>query len=238
MTDIIDYESGGSQYSVPFNFEGKGKYRDKEPMAMIDTTGSMNDTVRYGHLLTRHEMAYKVIKGVVNELTEMDAAGKTEEDGGGIKVTAFSANRVLDFGDLSPANLDQKWKQIQWEGGTLIVPGWKNLQGNYQREFGKVPVDEQPLQLVTIITDGEAEDLQEFTKMLEKEEDAYVSVVLMGYHHPYYKQHNTVSAHQVALDSFQGLAAKNQRVRVIDCTDVVDHTQICAAILERATQEK
>lgn len=234
----INYEAGGSKYSKPFDFEGKGKYRDTEPMLMLDTTGSMEDTTSLNGTIKRKDIAYWIIKGIVTELTKLDSAAQKqeEEEGGGLKTTLFARDNVVDFGDINPQNLDDKWRRIRWGGGTTILPGWKNLMGNYQREFRGVPIDEQPLQLITIVTDGEAEDLEEFAKKLETEEDAYVTVVVLGYFNPYYDIKS--DPHTRVINAFNALAAKNNRVRIIDATSSIDHSTICAAVLERATQTR
>ena len=236
MASVINYEAGGNTYSKPYDFEGKG-YREKEPMLLLDKTGSMKDTTTLNGTMKRYEMAYFVVKGVVEELTKLDSAAQktVEAEGGGIKTTLFSMDSVQDFGDLNPGNLDTKWLTIQWGGGTLLMPGWRNLMGNYYREFADEPIDEKPLQLITIITDGEADDLETFTKKLESEKDAYITIVVLGYFNPYYQIDS--DPHTKVLKSFNKLAAKNNRVRIIDATDATDHTKICAAILERATQD-
>jgi hypothetical protein len=230
----LKFEEGGSQYSKPFNFEGKGKFRETEPMLLLDTTGSMKDSTSLGGSITRHKMAHDVLSAVVQALTAMDSAGESEEGGGGIKTTSFAGGKATDLGDLNLGNLEEEWSKLRWDGTTAIMPGWKLMLGNFYREFGKKARDEQPLQLITIITDGEAEDIEEFTKVLAKEEDAYVSIVLLGYLNP----QNKDDPHPRLLNMFQTLAKNNTRVRLLDFTGSTDHTQIAAAIMERATQTR
>ena len=105
------------------------------------------------------------------------------------------------------------------------------------QQFKGIPIDEQPLQLITIITYGEADDLEGFTKVLEKEEDAYVTIVLLGYYNSAAFPRES-DPHTKAHASFKGLADKNNRVRIIDASSITDQNKICSAILERATQTK
>ena len=234
MNAPVSFEEGGSQYSAPFDFEGKAKFRDCEPMLLLDITGSMNDVTAYKGELKRKDMAYMIMKGVSDQLTKMDSAGKHEEDGGGIRTIGFATNNVIDLDDINPGNIDEQWAKIQWGSTTNIVPGWKALQKVFYEEFGNLPRNDQPLQLITVITDGEAEDLEKFTAILEKEVDAYVTIVILGYYNPYYLADK--DPHGKVEKSFLDLAAKNSRVRVLLFTNQIDPNPIISSILERATQ--
>lgn len=134
---VIDYEAGGSTYSKPFDFEGKGKYRDTEPMLLLDTTGSMQDFTIQNGTITRADMAHRIVKGIVEELTRLDSAAKAhaEEEGGGIKTTTFAKDNVVDLGDLNPDNIDTIWKTITWGGQTLLLPGTASQQRKEKKSY-------------------------------------------------------------------------------------------------------
>ncbi len=56
----------------------------KEPAAIIDVTGSMNEPVAPGNLLTKRSLATQVLRSLVGELADEDTQGADEEGGGGL----------------------------------------------------------------------------------------------------------------------------------------------------------
>ena len=85
-------------------------------------TGSMQDWTANQGSTKRCDMAHRIVKGIVEELTKLDSAAqkKVEEEGGGIKTTLFAKDNVRDFGDLNPSNIESKWQTIHWGGQVLL----------------------------------------------------------------------------------------------------------------------
>jgi hypothetical protein len=152
----------------------------------------------------------------------MDAQGDKESDGGGLRTVTFANGSATDIGDLNSGNLTEKWNRIHWGGFTQIMPGWNLLKQVYQSEFGHLPLNKQPLMMAIIITDGEADDKTEFEDTLKTDQRAYVVLVCMGFG----KLHDDV------MRSYNRIAERNQRVRVVDFNGNVDPYNI-ARVLKR-----
>jgi len=130
-------------------------------------------------------------------------------------VTTFAGGHAKVLGDVNPKNFKEMWAKIHFGGATEIVPGWNTMLLNYIDEFAEKDASKQPLKLVTLITDGEADDLKEFMEILKKDKDAYVCVILIGCQ---YGDQN----HQTAIDQFTALAETNHRVVFRNFSNCVD----------------
>jgi len=221
-------------FSSRSGFSEKLALKSSEPMLLLDVTGSMEwpAAVRNGvhSTLLRKDLAKAALRMVVQQLQELDTAGKEEEEGGGVMVTTFAGGHGKVVGDFNPANFDTLWARINFSGSTQIVPGWKTMLVNYIDEFAEKDASERPLKLVTLITDGEADDLDEFVNILGKDKDAYVCVILIGC------QCSDQVDHQVAVRQFEGLAAKNPRVVFSNFTDCTDPRALADQILNVCRQ--
>jgi hypothetical protein len=203
-------------FSDRSGFTEKLAFKATEPMLLLDVTGSMEWPPCAGSTHTRHELAKAAIKLVAQQMQDLDTAGKSEAGGGGVMVTTFANGKGTVIGDMNPTNFEKQWACIRWGGHTEIIPGWKNMLLGYIEEFAEKEASERPLKLVTLVTDGEADDLQAFTTVLEKDRDSYVCVILIGY------QHGGGNAHQTAVNQFAALATKNPRVAFCDFTGCDD----------------
>ncbi|MGH9066319.1 MAG: hypothetical protein ACRD0J_02160, partial [Acidimicrobiales bacterium] len=108
--------------------------------------------------------------------------------------------------DLNPDNWRQKWNAIRWGGGTRILPGWNKLVDTYMEEFGEVPKQDRPHLLALVVTDGEADDTEDFAKtIVQARAGTYVCVAILGFG----------AEHDQALQAYRGVASGNDHVRVV-----------------------
>ena len=227
-------------YSIPITVEGVGTAApsappmsqaefirirptlpQKEPMLLLDTTGSMNKGTSVTDETPRCETIREAISLLVSKLAAEDSQAEHEEDGGGLRTITFADNKAHDMEDLNPQNLREKWNNIEWSGGTYIMPGWNLLQSVYYKEFGKLPEKERPLLLALVITDGEAMDIDAFSAALERDSKSYVVIAILGYG----------AEHDDALRSFNNVAQRNYRVKVITLQAETDPESIARTLL-------
>src|SRR5690348_13659671 len=156
--------SSSSQSFPTFGTPGE----EKEPMLLLDTTGSMSYPTEAGGHTKRRETIQEAIKLIVSELAKEDSQAAHEEEGGGLRTITFAGGEAHDIEDLNPDNLHDKWSQIRWGGGTYIMPGLEKLLEVYKEEFGSRPANERPMLMALVITDGEAEDTNEFARAISQ----------------------------------------------------------------------
>jgi hypothetical protein len=183
---------------------------ETEPMLLLDTTGSMSFPVANGSTVKRMDVVKEAIGQIVATLEAKDSQEAKEraagEDKGGVMTVTFAGGSAECLDDLSTDNLHKKWDSIRWGGGTQIMPGWNLLVDTYMEEFGDQPKTERPAMLALVITDGEADDADEFAQTLAQAKGGtYVAVAIVGYG----------AEHDTALKSFQSVAQGNDHVRVL-----------------------
>lgn len=171
----------------------------KEPMLLLDVTGSMNFPAAEGSSTMRRVVIQEAISIVVEALAKEDSEAEHEE-GGGLRTITFANGTATDLEDLNPDNLRSKWERINWDGGTLIMPGWLKLLDVYAEEFGNRPIAVRPKLLALIITDGEARDFSSFVNVLKSLSGSiYVQMAIIGYGAEYDR----------ALQAYQSAATQN-----------------------------
>ena len=179
---------------------------EKEPMLLLDTTGSMNYPTSATDQTPRKDTIREAISLVVDSLADEDSQAGHEAEGGGLRTVTFADGQAHDWGDLNPANLAQKWADIRWAGGTRIMPGWNTLIDVYQDEFGQEPPDQRPLLLALVITDGEADDTDRFAQAIAGASGGvYVVVALIGFG----------AEHDRALAAYKRIEDNNAHVKVV-----------------------
>lgn len=183
---------------------------EKEPMLLLDTTGSMSYPVADGSRIERRQLIGEALGRIVEVLGAEDSQAAKEqasgEEAGGLMTVTFAGGSATCIDDLSPDNWRQKWSQIRWGGGTLIMPGWEALVEQYLEEFGDVPKLDRPHLLALVITDGEAEDTDQFAQTLAQAKGGvYVCIAILGYGHE----------HDRALEVYKKIEAQNDHVRVV-----------------------
>lgn len=177
----------------------------KEPMLLLDRTGSMQYPASVNGTTPRHAVLREALGLLVERLGAQDSAGKQEQGGGGLRTITFAGGAAEDIGDLNSQNLAELWRHIHWSGSTWIKPGFDALCDAYTEEFGSLPQDQRPECLALIITDGEAEDTDTFAEALSRaHNNLYVEVVLLGYG----------AEHKAALAAYKKVAETNHHVKV------------------------
>jgi hypothetical protein len=195
---------------------------EKEPMLLLDVTGSMNYGTSERDTTPRRETIKEAIGIIVATLAKEDAQAGHEEEGGGLRTVVFAGGQASDIGDLNPNNLEEKWRTIRWAGGTRIIPGWNKLIETYSEEFGQVAPAERPLLMALVITDGEADDSDAFGRAIQKASGGvYVALAILGYG----------PEHDAALRSYQQIEAQNAHVRVLPFGSETDPQVIARALL-------
>src|SRR6476659_718553 len=96
--------------------------QEKEPMLLLDTTGSMNYGSADNDPTPRKDVIREAISIIVERLGAEDSQAAEEEEGGGLRTVTFADGQARDIGDLNPDNLQEKWNHIRWAGGTRIMP--------------------------------------------------------------------------------------------------------------------
>src|SRR5258706_12132134 len=91
---------------------------EKEPMLLLDTTGSMNYSSSANDPTPRKDVIREAISLIVERLAAADsqAAEEQEEEGGGLRTITFADGQAHDIGDLNPGNLRDKWSRIHLRG--------------------------------------------------------------------------------------------------------------------------
>lgn len=195
---------------------------EKEPMLLLDVTGSMNYGTSERDPTPRRETIKEAIGIIVATLAKEDAQAGHEEEGGGLRTVVFAGGQASDIGDLNPNNLEEKWRTIRWAGGTRIIPGWNKLIETYSEEFGQVAPADRPLLMALVITDGEADDSDAFGRAIQKASGGvYVALAILGYG----------PEHDAALRSYQQIEAQNAHVRVLPFGSETDPQVIARALL-------
>jgi hypothetical protein len=195
---------------------------EKEPIALVDISGSMTWAVSDGSSVARREVVGEAMGLLVRALEDEDSQAAEEQadgadDKGGLLVHLFS-DHAEELGDLNSSNWRRKWDSIRWGGGTRIMPAWEAAQASYLEEFGEVPAIDRPVLEVLVITDGEASDAAEFAKVLEQANATRkFCVAIVGFG----------SDHDATLRSYKAVEAKNgKHVRVVTFGGETDPTAI------------
>jgi len=196
---------------------------EKEPMLLLDITGSMNSATSPSDPTPRKDTIREAIGIVVSKLAKHDSQAAHEEWGGGLRTVTFANGKAEDLDDLNPGNLKQKWASIRWYGRTLIMPGWRKILQVYKEEFGKKPASQRPILMCLVITDGEAIDGDEFAESLKRLHGAaYVTVVIIGYG----------SEHDECLASYKRISESNAHVKVMTLDSESNPEVIASALIK------
>ncbi len=195
---------------------------EKEPMLLLDITGSMNYGTSANDPTPRRETIKEAINIIVGELAAHDSQAAHEEGGGGLRTVVFSGGHAADIGDLNPGNLNQVWSRIQWAGGTRIMPGWTTLLNTFMGEFGNEPPESRPMLMALVITDGEADDTGPFAQAVAQAAGGvYVVLAIIGYG----------PDHDAALRAYQDIEKGNANVKVVPFGSETDPEVIARALI-------
>lgn len=194
----------------------------REVAAWIDRSGSMTYPAAPGSDISRQEVLGEALGLVVAHLEGEDSQAEQEQaDGsdeeGGVLALSFADN-AKKIGDMNSSNWRRRWAGIQWGGGTRIMPCWDLAQELYLEEFGDLPMLDRPALETLIFTDGEAEDAQEFGKVLAQAKAGRVfAVAILGYG----------KDHDATLEAYRKIEKANPKhVRVVTFAGETDPVAI------------
>jgi len=196
-----------------------------EPMLLLDRSGSMHwpTSPDKRNQVARMDFVREALGNVVAVLAAEDSQADEEDEGaGGLRTVAFGGDGPLALDNLNPGNLNEKWNQINFGGGTLIVPGWNELVDQYMEEFGPVPPKERPVMLVLVLTDGEAQDADEFANILRQVSGGvYIAVGIVGFG----------PEHDQTLASYNSISLGNPHVKVVSFESQTDPSVLSEELL-------
>ena len=200
---------------------------EKEPVALVDISGSMTWAVAANSDVQRRQVVGEAMGLLVKSLEDEDSQAAAEQSGGsdekgGLLVHLFS-DHAEELSDLNSSNWRAKWDSIRWGGGTTIMPAWEAAQAGYLEEFGEVPALDRPVLLVLVITDGEASDWDQFSRVLEQANATRkFCVAIVGHGED----------HDRTLAAYKAVEAKNgKNVRVVTFGGETDPTSIATDLI-------
>lgn len=216
--------------------------RKKEPVLLQDLSTSMdweaapgagewNSTTQTGG---RRGIVIAALRNLVRALEDQDSEAATEQAGGsdelgGLMTHGFATTHV-EIGDLNSSNLERRLNEIPWGGRTYIMPAWKAALADYDGEFGDRDPADQPTMLTLVITDGEADDWDEFAPILERADAKHVFAVAIVGHGD--KHDATVRAYQQAASRNQAQDKFGKRhVQVVSLDSVTDPDEIATDLI-------
>jgi len=205
-----------------------GGERGKEPMLLLDVTGSMDWGTSATDDTPRRDTVGEAISLLVTKLGEHDTEAEHEDDPdeGGLRTVTFAGGKAKDLGDLNKNNVKRKWASIEWKGGTFIMPGYTKLLKVYKEEFGKRPASKRPILMALVITDGEAADTDEFEVALKSIAGyVFVTVALVGFG----------EEHDRALAVYKRLEENNSHIKVVTFDSETDPKVIANKLLNMVT---
>ena len=178
MTTPARTETGGPARTPRSEITSVRKPNRKyEPVLLLDLSGSMDwgaadedgRAQDFPDPRSRRAIITEALPHLVRALAKEDSEAATEQAGGsdeqgGLLAFGF-ASAPVEIGDLNESNLARRLGQIQWGGGTAIVPAMKLALKEYNDEF-EDDEDDSRVHLVLVVTDGEASDWHEFEPYL------------------------------------------------------------------------
>lgn len=182
----------------------------------------------------RRGIVIDALRGLVRALEDEDSEAAAEQASGsdelgGLMTHGFASGHV-EIGDLNSSNLQRRLNSIQWGGRTYIMPAWRAALADYDEEFGDREPDEQPVMLTVVVTDGEADDWEQFEQVLLKASYKRVFVVaVVGYgrkHDATVRAYSTVAKRNQAADK-----RGRENVRVVSFDSVTDPYEIATDLI-------
>lgn len=103
------------------------------------------------------------------------------------------------------------------------MPGWNKLLDVYLEEFGGINPEERPLLMALIITDGDADDSEQFAKALQQVSNRiYVVLAIIGYG----------PDHDNALNTYKMIQENNYHVKVLEFGSETNPQTIAQTLLK------
>lgn len=162
----------------------------------------------------------RALEGLDTEAAKEQASGSDEK--GGVLTFGF-ATEATEIGDMNSSNIQRRLNEIEWGGGTNIMPAWELALDEYDEEFGDKAKRERPVHAVLVVTDGEASDWDQFLPVLESADAHRIfTVAVVGYDEDNEKKHSRT------VDAYSKVAAHNPHVKVVSFDSVTDPSEIAA----------
>jgi len=211
----------------------------KEPVAVIDITGSMGDAVAPHSTMTKKQLLENIMNILTQDLAGLDTQGGDEASGGGLYTIWFADGNADEIGfdreavspekpyakgDLNSANFTAFWRTLPWGGGTYIEPALNLVDEHMHEEFESKIKDSTrwPVLALAIITDGKLFDMTEANAWLRSRTgNAYVLTIVVG----------SDDAQHQAVEQWNAIAATNKHVRVVDAHASVDAHALAQELL-------
>lgn len=209
----------------PFHF---AKPADKEPMLLLDVTASMNAPISVKKSTARLKVVEEVIRLLVEQISYAFSNNPKKKKGSGLRTITFAGGTSEDINELTPTNFFNRWNKIKWEGNTRIMAGWRALNQVFLKEYGRLPLDQRPVMLALVVTDGDALDIEEFEQSLQSDQNAYVVIAIVGYGED----------HDRALNQFNLISKANPRLKVIPLLGTDDAQLIAGTLLSMINSSK
>jgi hypothetical protein len=138
----------------------------------------------------------------------------------GYDLITFS-DRSQHIGTINHRNLDSKWRNVHFGGGTRVMTGWQKVKDlHFQKHsasaihhpvFGWQAGPDTPMLRLLLLLDGEATDMDEFELDLLSLSWAHVTIFLIGvdgcpHHHRHANELQRISDfnHHVSFVDAQG----------------------------------
>lgn len=209
-----------------------------EPVLLLDMSRSMDweaapgtpawdDSTKSGG---RRGIVINALPEFIRSLENLDSEAAREQatgsdEKGGLLTFGFSSE-AIEIGDMNSSNIARRLNEIPWGGGTRIIPAWELALNEYDEEFGDKPKRDRPVHAVLIITDGEADDWDQFLPVLESADAHRVFVVaVVGYDEDNSKRHSRT------VDAYSKVAAHNSHVKVVSFDSVTDPAEIATDLI-------
>jgi hypothetical protein len=195
----------------------------KWPLILLDTTGSMNESVSPGSNLARSTLVIDCIGEIARILTPVDNADvQTTLQRGCPLITFNGAEGGIFRGWIHADNIRGEMANVKFHGATHIMDGWRKMLETYENAFTGQPQSNWPLLLVLILTDGEIQDQEEFEHHLRHVHGrAFVEIAVVGYGED----------HDRALHHYRHIEKHHKHVRCTAFTREVDPKVIALQLL-------
>lgn len=206
--------------------------REKEPVFIIDFSGSNMETADPQGTMTKAELLRTAVPLAAGKLAGDDSQAAHEKgtNKGGVRSYGFNEpgefqgfdeeeaefDDPRDLGDIHEGNAQELLSGDVFEGRTFPMPAIRAAEKAFQAEFGSRPMRNRPTMEVVYWGDGKIttpQEEQEFENWVSQaDEFCVVAIVLIGYG----------DGHDAAVKAFQKIAAKNKFVSVVALTGVGD----------------
>jgi hypothetical protein len=132
----------------------------------------------------------------------------------------FSGGKAHDLGHLTRQNLAPKWREINFQGHTEIMPGWKKLLNLHEHHHTR---SHELLLFALVITDGVADDTSDFEEhLMTLHGRVFVVLAILGFG----------DDHDKAVREYKAIEGRNTHLRVVLVQDAPNQGKAIADALQ------